>query len=172
MQKRVLHEKASELQLATMFITQADKHQYGKLQEELQNNYIHSNDDYPSDLPHTNVVAFAKAERDKDKENGGSGGNNTNWHKTMMCHNCGKKGHIKSNCPEFDKDKDDKDDKADKDKKKKSESILSNKKHEKAVTFIKHESKSDDEMGFINLVSAQVNKLQVDLCDMVLWTTS
>ena len=38
-QKKQLHEKASELQLAMMFIMQADKRRYGKLQEELQNNY-------------------------------------------------------------------------------------------------------------------------------------
>ena len=81
-EKKALHEKAFELQLVTMFITQADKCWYGKLQEELQNNYMHGNDDYPEDLikayhmlneyqhwipkkqdMDTNSVAFAQAEK-------------------------------------------------------------------------------------------------------------
>jgi hypothetical protein len=67
-----------------MFIMQADKCQYENLQEELQNNYTHGNDDYPSNLikayhmlneyqhcmpkkqdVDTNLVAFAQAEKDK-----------------------------------------------------------------------------------------------------------
>ena len=116
-EKKQLHEKASELQLAMMFISQADKRQYGKLQEQLQNNYMHRNDDYPSDLVKayhmlneyqhwmptkkqdidTNSVAFAQAEEEKKKRQNSSGGNNgsrnnTDWHKTMTCHNCSKKG--------------------------------------------------------------------------------
>ena len=150
---------------------------------------MHGNDDYPEDLikayhmlneyqhwtpkkqdVDTNSVAFAQAEKEKkekEKQNGGSGGrNNTNWHKTMTCHNCGKKGHIKPNCPEFDKDKDDK---ADKEKIKKLEGILKKKEEaKKTVTFVQHESDSEDDMGFVNLANAQVNKPQVDLYDMVL----
>jgi hypothetical protein len=38
-EKKQLCKKASELQLVMMFIMQADKCWYGKLQEELQNNY-------------------------------------------------------------------------------------------------------------------------------------
>ena len=115
-QKKQLYEKASELQLVTMFITQVDKHWYGKLQEELQNNYTHRNNDYPSDLVKayhmlneyqhwtptkkqdvdTNLVAFTQAEEEKKKKQNGSGrnnggGNNTDWQKTVTCHNCGKR---------------------------------------------------------------------------------
>ena len=38
---------------------------------------------------------------------------------------------------------------------------------EKTVTFVQHKD-SDDEIGFVNLANAQVNKLKVDLHDMVL----
>ena len=188
-QKKQLHEKALELQLAMMFIVQADKCWYGKLQEELQNNYTHGNDDYPSDLikayhmlneyqhwmptkkqdVNTNSVAFTQAEEEKKKKQNGSrnngSGNNTDWHKTVTCHNCGKKGHIKPNCPDLNKDKDKEMDKAS--KKKKAESILKKKEDEKTVTFVQHED-SDDEIGFMNLANTQVNKPKVDLCDMVL----
>ena len=58
----------------------------------------------------TNLVAFAQAEEEKKKKQNGSGGNNgssnnTDWHKTVTCHNCSKKGHIKPNCPDLNKDK-------------------------------------------------------------------
>ena len=63
----------------------------------------------------------------------------------------------------------DKDDKADKKKIKKLEGILKKKEEaKKTVTFVQHKSKSDDDMGFVNLTNTQVNKPQVDLCDMVL----
>ena len=188
-EKKQLCEKALELQLAMMFITQADKHRYGKLQEELQNNYTRGNDDYPSDLVKayhmlneyqhwmptkkqdidTNSVAFAQAEEEKKKKQNGGGGNNggsnnTNWHKTVTCHHCGKKGHIKPNCP--DKDKDLELDEAS--KKKKKEGILKKKEEDKkTVTFVQHED-SDDEVRFVNLANTQVNKPKVDLHDMVL----
>ena len=155
----------------------------------MQNNYTHGNDDYPSDLikayhmlneyqhwmptkkqdVDTNLVAFAQAEEDKKKRQNGGGGNNggsnnTNWHKTVTCHHCGKKGHIKPNCP--DKDKDLESDEAS--KKKKKEGILKKKEEdEKTVTFAQHED-SDDEVRFVNLANAQVNKPKVDLRDMVL----
>ena len=116
----------------------------------------------------TNSVAFALAEEEKKKQNGGGGNNgssnNTNWHKTVTCPNCSKKGHIKPNCPE--KDKDQESDEAS--KKKKKEGILKKKEEdEKTVTFVQHKD-SDDEVGFINLTNAQVNKPKVDLRNMVL----
>ena len=90
---------------------------------------MHGNDDYPSDLVKayhmlneyqhwmptkkqdidTNLVAFTQAEEEKKKKQNGSGrnngsSNNTDWHKTVTCHNCSKKGHIKPNCPDKDKE--------------------------------------------------------------------
>jgi hypothetical protein len=111
----------------------------------------------------TILVAFAQAEEEKKKRQkcSSSSGNNTNWHKTMTCHNCSKKGHIKPNCPDLNKDMDEAT------KKKKLESILKKKEDEKTVTFVQHED-SANEMGFVNLTNAQVNKPKVDLCNMVL----
>ena len=75
-----------------------------------------------------------------------------------------KRCHIKPNCP--DKDKDLESDEAS--KKKKKEGILKKKEEdEKTVTFVQHED-SDDEVRFVNLANAQVNKPKVDLHDMVL----
>jgi hypothetical protein len=83
----------------------------------------------------------------------------------MTCHNCSKKEHIKPNCPEFDKDKYGKDDAT---KKKKLESILKKKQEdEKTVTFVQHKD-SKGNMGFVNLTNMQVNKPQVELCNIVL----
>ena len=117
----------------------------------------------------TNLVAFAQAEEDKKRRQNGGGGNNggnsnTNWHKTATCHHCSKKGHIKPNCP--DRDKDLESDEAS--KKKKKEGILKKKEEdEKTVTFAQHED-SDDEVRFVNLTNAQVNKPKVGLRNMVL----
>ena len=111
-------------------------------------------------------MAFAQTEEEKKKKQNGSGenngsSNNADWHKTVTCHNCSKKGHIKPNCPDLNKDMDEAS------KKKKVESILKKKEDKKTVTFVQHED-SDDEIGFMNLTNAKVNKPKVDLHDMVL----
>lgn len=41
---------AHEMYCATMFITQADKHHYGKLQEDLENTFTWGNKDYPENM--------------------------------------------------------------------------------------------------------------------------
>ena len=116
----------------------------------------------------TNSVAFAQAEEEKKKKQNGCDGNNssinnTDWHKTMTWHNCGKKSHIKPNCPEKDKDRE----MDEASKKKKIEGILKKKEDKKTVTFVQHDD-SDDEISFVNLANTQVNKPKVDLCNMVL----
>ena len=45
-QKEALKDRAHELYCTTMFIVQADKHRYGKLQENLKNTFIWGNQDY------------------------------------------------------------------------------------------------------------------------------
>ena len=49
-EKQVLHDLAEELYLAMMFTAQADKKWCSKLQEELVNDYIKGNNNYPEDL--------------------------------------------------------------------------------------------------------------------------
>ena len=45
-EKLVVQTASSDLYLATMFITQSDRHRYGKLSEELDNSFTKGNDDY------------------------------------------------------------------------------------------------------------------------------
>jgi hypothetical protein len=49
-QKLDVKSSASELYQATMFLHQSDRHQYGKLLEELENDFTKGNDDYPQTL--------------------------------------------------------------------------------------------------------------------------
>jgi hypothetical protein len=127
-QQLAIQSASAELYHATMFIFQSDRRRYGKLSEELENSFTKGNDDYPDNLvsayhlineykcwkppsstPDPTGVAFsqkgAKGKQDKPKDD--------SWHKKATCHNCGKLGHIRPNCPKLS-DSDDKDsDKAD-----------------------------------------------------------
>jgi hypothetical protein len=49
-QKTAVHTAASELYQVTMFLHQSDRRQYGKLLEELENDFTKGNDDYPPTL--------------------------------------------------------------------------------------------------------------------------
>jgi hypothetical protein len=49
-QKLDVNSSASELYQATMFLHQSDRRQYGKLLEELENDFTKGNDDYPQTL--------------------------------------------------------------------------------------------------------------------------
>ena len=45
-----MHTAAHELTMATIFVAQADKRRFGKLQEDLENDYTQGNDGNPIDL--------------------------------------------------------------------------------------------------------------------------
>jgi hypothetical protein len=49
-QKLNVNSSASELYQATMFLHQSDRRRYGKLLEELENDFTKGNDDYPQTL--------------------------------------------------------------------------------------------------------------------------
>jgi hypothetical protein len=49
-QKTAVHTAASELYQATMLLHQSDRCRYGKLLEELKNDFTKGNDDYPLTL--------------------------------------------------------------------------------------------------------------------------
>jgi Reverse transcriptase (RNA-dependent DNA polymerase) len=110
---------AHDLYLATMFISQSDRRRYGKLSEDLENSFTKGNDDYPSDVvsafhlineyknwqprsavPEASGVAFAQKNSKKNNKNDKT----EDWKKEATCHKCGKKGHIRPDCPEDDDD--------------------------------------------------------------------
>ena len=164
-QQETVLDKAHELCCATMFLAQADKRRYGKLQEDLENAFTRGNSDYPQNMvqafklinefkhwqPRSTVAdvtttAFAqKGSRNNNQNNNGS----DDWHKNATCHQCGKKGHIRPNCPDLNRD--DEDDSNSRTKKNgKLKSILHSKGSKaqhpnKQVTFTQQEDSSDDE---------------------------
>jgi len=174
---------AHELQMATMFIAQADKHHYGKLQEELENDFTCGNDGYPQTLvkayhmineyknwsprsfetTDSNGVAFVEAAKTGGKKKAKP---DTSWHKTATCHKCGKKGHIAPNCTEPEEDEviEDQDDSStDKTSNKKQKG----KKHVTLACVTSDEILSDSEdsdFGFCN-VSTKLNLRDLILLD-------
>ena len=101
--------------LACAFISQADPRRYGRLKEELENDFTKGSDTYPQDMvkayqllnkyknwvpknhmPESTGVAFSQTVSvDKKKDD---------WKQKATCHHCGKKGHIRPDCPKIDKD--------------------------------------------------------------------
>ena len=173
-------DDAEEMCLATMFIAQADKQRFGKLQEELANDYTKGNDNYPKNLvaaymllseyknwqprahvPETQSVAFVN--EDKKKKN--SSGSNDDWKKKATCHNCGKVGHIKPECPNKAVEDDDEDDG---DKKPpasvlKKKSTADKKKKKKATTFAQDDT--DDDSDADSLASSRSGKSGFGFCN-------
>jgi hypothetical protein len=119
-----------------MFIQQCDRRRFGKLVEELENDYTKGNDNYPQDLvsayrllseyknwqryqnvPEATSVAFVNKQSTDGFEE---------WAKKQTCHLCGKKGHVKPQCPDVNKNKEDSDEDVqddDSDKEEKSRQI-------------------------------------------------
>jgi hypothetical protein len=96
--------------LATAFVLQCNRRRYGKLLEELENDFTKGHNKYPSDtvkayqllnkykhwkpnskVPQSEGVAFAQR---GDKSEGSQ-----EWAADKTCYECGKKGHIKPHCP-------------------------------------------------------------------------
>ena len=98
--------------LACAFISQANPRRYGWLKEELENDFTKGSDTYPQDMvkaykslnqyknwtpkhqiPESTGVAFSQTVSvDKKKDY---------WKQKATCHHCGKKGHIRPDCPEI-----------------------------------------------------------------------
>ena len=110
-QKKLMDIAACDINLATMFIAQSDKCHTGKLIKELKNDYTRGQDGYPTDMvqafkvlnefqhwqpqsstPEATGTAFVQSSCQ-------SGSSHDDWTKKATCHNCGKVGHIKPQCP-------------------------------------------------------------------------
>jgi len=174
---------AHELMMATMFIAQADKRRYGKLQEELENDLNRGTDGYPTTLVKAyhmlneyknwspksfaavdaGGVAFVQksqtAKKQKDKPD-------TSWHKTATCHKCGKIGHISPNCKETEDLPDDKDessnDKTSNTKKQKG------KKHVTLACVTSEDLSDSDDSEFGFCITNSVSNTQLQLKDLIL----
>ena len=97
------------------FISQADTRRYGRLKEELENDFTKGSDTYPQDMvkayqllnkyknwtpkhqiQESTGVAFSQnVSVDKKKDD---------WKQKATFHHCGKKGHICPDCPEIKQD--------------------------------------------------------------------
>ena len=121
--------RSKEKFLTYSLIAKADQKRFGALKTELENDFNKGNNNYPTttnkalrmlvnykgDRPNNrnnnnsdgNNVSFAQNSRGGNNGGNNRGNNNNNsnrfdnsWHKDATCHNCGKKGHIKPNCPD------------------------------------------------------------------------
>jgi hypothetical protein len=100
--------QAKEMCLSCAFIVQSDPRRFGRLKEELENDYTKGNDTYPQDMvkayqllneyknwspknkiPEVSGLAFSQDADHPDNA----------WWADVSCHNCKKKGHIRPNCP-------------------------------------------------------------------------
>ena len=98
------HERCEEMVRATLFLQFADKRRFGKLIEDLENNFTRGSDEYPRDLvtaykminefkhwtPRQTVsdsqsTVFSQKSETKD-----------DWKKSATCHNCGKIGQLQT----------------------------------------------------------------------------
>ena len=115
-QQKIVQTNAYDLALSTLFIANSDRRRYGRLSEELENDFTRGRDDYPHDLvqafrllneyknwnprqviPKTSGVAFAQKGKQGTRPV-------EDWHKDVLCHHCQEKGHIKPNCPKLQHD--------------------------------------------------------------------
>ena len=114
-----LNEQAQEMYLACEFISQANPKRYGRLKEELENDYTKGTYSYPQDMvkayqllneykhwtprtytPEASEIAFSqKTTKTKARKE--------EWKKKATCHMCGKKGHILPDCPMKEDEQDD-----------------------------------------------------------------
>ena len=103
--------------LSFCLIAKADPVRYGDLKTNLENEYTKGNNQYPTTLTKA-LQLLTNYKSDKKKFNKNNNKNNVSfaqrggknkkyddsWHKDAMCNHCGKKGHIKPNCPDLKDD--------------------------------------------------------------------
>ena len=101
--------------LACGLISQVNPRRYGRLKEELENDFTKGSDTYPQDMvkayqllneyknwtpkhqiPESTGVAFSQTISVNKNKN--------DWNQKATCHHCGKKGHIRPDCPEIEQD--------------------------------------------------------------------
>ena len=157
---------------------------YGKLFEELENDFTKGHNNYPTDMvkayqllneykswrpassaPQSEGVAFAQKGKQEDTSN-------KDWAADKTCYQCGEKGHIKPNCPLFNKKGDKKDehdrDDSDRDSQKQAASKKKTEKEKKMKTFMQKLAEEDgadetgpDELSFTNIGDSKLDKVKL-----------
>jgi hypothetical protein len=108
-------DKAREKFLACAFLAGVDKSRYKTVIDELNNDFVLGNDNYPGDVAGmlsrlTNrrggTSSTRRMEAMQDGEVLTNFGQGVSWHANAICHRCGTKGHIARNCNEDISDSD------------------------------------------------------------------
>jgi Reverse transcriptase (RNA-dependent DNA polymerase) len=111
---KAANKRNKEKFLSFCFIAKADTTKYGELIRDLENDFTKADNNYPSTMTKAlHMLTNYKIEK-KQYNNRTSGGAtfaqagrgggkryDDSWHKDAECHHCGKKGHIKPNCPDL-----------------------------------------------------------------------
>jgi hypothetical protein len=103
-------EKARDLYLATAFVFSVDRGRYGKLIEDLANNFVQGTNKYPKTLEDAyNILMYWKYDSRGNGRNVGietegvafaqDGERRPRDMSEIECFICHKKGHIATNCP-------------------------------------------------------------------------
>ena len=107
----IINASAREIYISCAFVVASDPKRYGHLVEELENDYTKGNNNYPKNmvkgyqlineyksctprtsLPEISGVAFSQQGNSKASQR------TAEWKKKAVCHNSGKKWHIKPDC--------------------------------------------------------------------------
>jgi hypothetical protein len=107
--KKIVHDKF----LATLMLSRVNREKYGKLKCSMAENYVTRTNKYPESpevaLHILSTYTLSPGWNRCLKQQGGgidkkamfvqSDGRDDSWKKNILCHNCGKKGHLKWGCP-------------------------------------------------------------------------
>ena len=163
-QKLIVNSSASELYQATMFLHQSDRRRYGKLLEELENDFTKGNDDHPDTfvkayhllseykhyqpkfVPTGSSSSVAFVQKTKSMSQTSEKVKDDSWILKATCRECGKIGHMI--CPQCPLILEGDDSKADSPSKSKSKEKKPAEKKSKKTTFAQTETtETDNEDG-------------------------
>ena len=116
LENKLTAEEVSNMLLACVFIAGVDKKRYGVVAEELNNQFLQGNENYPKTVEAAmNVMShrmdYENKNRDRNKKQGNYDNspsitsfssyqsNKSNKHKNRKCKHCGGKGHFNNECP-------------------------------------------------------------------------
>ena len=110
----MIETTAQDIYLSCAFVINYNLKRYGRLIEELENNYTKGNDNYPRNMvkayqflnehkqwnPRVTLTESSGVAFSQQGNNNKSAQRTSEWKKKATCHNCGQKEHIRPECPE------------------------------------------------------------------------